>query len=378
MPVRGAVYDLVIVGASFAGLVAARTAAARGLKVAVVEAKYEPGARVRTTGLLVKEAADLIDIPSHLVRKIRGVRLYSPKGRTSDFFAPGYYFLATNTAALLRWLAREAERAGARFFFGTKFTAGERVDGLIRLDQPRLVSRYLIGADGVRSRVARAFGLGQVGHTLTGLEYEFEPWASLDSRFLHTIADSQLAPGYLAWAVPGVGVTQVGLAVRGGVRPDGDAVLARFRDLIGEADARPLSQRAGILPASGLVRPFSGSQVLLVGDAAGLCSPATGGGIKLAFEFGRLAAIAVCDHLADRGPDPGRVMAASYPRFRAKSLLRAALDIAPSNALIEALLFTPPLKALAQRAYFHRRGGSAEDWRALQAELSAPLEPALS
>ena len=32
-------YDLVIVGASFAGLVAARTAAHRGLKVAVLDAK---------------------------------------------------------------------------------------------------------------------------------------------------------------------------------------------------------------------------------------------------------------------------------------------------------------------------------------------------
>ena len=51
-------YDLVIVGASFAGLVAARTAAMRGLKVAVLEAKPEAGHRVATTGILVKEAAE--------------------------------------------------------------------------------------------------------------------------------------------------------------------------------------------------------------------------------------------------------------------------------------------------------------------------------
>ena len=50
-------YDLVIVGASFAGLVAARTAAMRGLSVAVLEAKPEAGHRVATTGILVKEAA---------------------------------------------------------------------------------------------------------------------------------------------------------------------------------------------------------------------------------------------------------------------------------------------------------------------------------
>jgi flavin-dependent dehydrogenase len=36
--------DLLIVGASFAGLAAARTAASRGLAVAVIDAKREPGA----------------------------------------------------------------------------------------------------------------------------------------------------------------------------------------------------------------------------------------------------------------------------------------------------------------------------------------------
>ena len=44
------------------------TAAHRGLKVAVIDAKNEPGARVRTTGILVKEAVDECDIPSSYTR----------------------------------------------------------------------------------------------------------------------------------------------------------------------------------------------------------------------------------------------------------------------------------------------------------------------
>ena len=63
MPEAVRPYDLVIVGASFAGLVAARTAAMRGLSVAVLEAKPEAGHRVASTGILVKEAAEEIDIP---------------------------------------------------------------------------------------------------------------------------------------------------------------------------------------------------------------------------------------------------------------------------------------------------------------------------
>ena len=83
-------YDLIVVGASFAGLIAARTAAHRGLKVAVLDAKSEPGARVRTTGILVKEAVAECDIPAALTRKIPGVRLYAPNHRSTDLFAPGY------------------------------------------------------------------------------------------------------------------------------------------------------------------------------------------------------------------------------------------------------------------------------------------------
>ncbi|MEM9123036.1 MAG: FAD-dependent oxidoreductase, partial [Pseudomonadota bacterium] len=85
------VYDLIIVGASFAGLVCARTAALRGLKVAVLEAKPRPGARIHTTGILVKEATEAVDIPARFTRKIRGVRLYTPRGRSLDLHAPGYF-----------------------------------------------------------------------------------------------------------------------------------------------------------------------------------------------------------------------------------------------------------------------------------------------
>ena len=130
-------YDLIIVGASFAGLACARTAALRGLKVAVVERKTDPGEAVRTTGILVKEAAEETDIPSHLTRLIRGVRLYAPNGKFTDHSAPGYYFLATDTPNLLRWMADEAERAGAEVDVWRAFKRGEQTEDACVLPRPR-------------------------------------------------------------------------------------------------------------------------------------------------------------------------------------------------------------------------------------------------
>src|SRR5215831_4100998 len=151
--------DLLIVGASFAGLVAARTAAMRGLDVVVLEAKPDAGARVATTGILVKEAAEEIDVPHRLTRRVHGVRLYAPSLRHIDLFSPGSFFLTSDTASLLRWLADEALRVGARVRYGTRFTGAERRGNRFCLPALNLVTRYVLGADGARSAVAQCFGL---------------------------------------------------------------------------------------------------------------------------------------------------------------------------------------------------------------------------
>src|SRR6202012_4328072 len=152
-------FDLVIVGGSFAGLACARTAALRGLKVAVVDGKEEPGARVRTTGIVVKEASDDFDLPASLMRKVRGVKLYAPDNRSVEMSAPGYFFQTTDTAGVLRWMAQEAERAGATLMYGRKFTGATEYERGVALPDLDLHARYLIGADGAKRRVAEHFGL---------------------------------------------------------------------------------------------------------------------------------------------------------------------------------------------------------------------------
>ena len=353
-------YDLIIVGASFAGLVAARTAAHRGLRVAVIDAKTEPGARVRSTGILVKEAIDECDVPALLTRKIPAVRMYAPNGSHTDLTAPGYFFLATDTPGIMRWLAREAARAGADLLFGARFTSATLCEDRVRLHGLDLSARYILGADGARSRVAQVFNLGRNKEFLIGMETEYEETPAVDPDFLHCFIDSALAPGYLGWVVPGVGMTQVGLAVSDAPwgaarRPDYDAFLKRIDSRFAFWNCAVLRKRSGPIPCGGLVSPLSTHRVLLTGDAAGLVSPLTGGGIRLAFQYGRRAGAAIAHHLLDDGPDPGAVMAREYPRFGVKTWMRRLWSAAPSNAVLNATLSTPPMQALAQRIYFEKR-----------------------
>jgi flavin-dependent dehydrogenase len=368
-------FDLAIVGGSFAGLAAARTAALRGLKVAVIDGKAEPGARVRTTGIVVKEASDDFDLPASLMRKVRGVKLYAPDNRSVELSAPGYFFQATDTAGVLRWMAGEAERAGAALMYGHKFTGATEYERGVAVPELDLHARFLIGADGVKSRVAECFGLSQNTRFLAGLEIECEP-LGIDARFLHCFADSRIAPGYIAWAVPGVNGTQIGVAARRPVKPDLAALLERIRALCDLKDIRVIDRRSGLIPTGGILRNIGRGRVMLIGDAAGMVSPVTGGGIHTALHFGRRSAQLVSDWLLDRGPHPVSLVAREAPRYRLKKLLRFGLDLAPPNLLINAMLMTAPARALAQRLYFHARAGDADSFTAwAEAFERGELEP---
>jgi digeranylgeranylglycerophospholipid reductase len=347
------VVDVEIVGASFAGLACARTTAARGLRTVVWERKTDPGVGVRTTGLLVKEAADEEDPPIELVRRIHGVRLYGPSLRWVDLDAPGYYFLATETPSLLRSMADRAEAAGAEIRCGRPFEPAMR-SGTV-----------LVGADGAKSGVARAAGLGLNRRFLAAVEAELDGVGGLEER-LHVFLDSQLAPGYIGWIVPGVGITQVGLAVRAPARPDLDRFLARVARVVDLSDARRVGTRGGLIPVGGAVRASATRDTVLVGDAAGLVSPLTAGGIHTAIRSGRAAGIAIAGHLLDDGPPFDRALRDAYPRFTWKLPLRFAMDLHPPNTLIDLALASPRFRAIARAVFFHHRGLlSADAWRDL-------------
>lgn len=350
-------FDLAIVGAGFAGLVCARSAAMRGLRTLVLDRQPRPGFRIHTTGLLVKEVAERWEAPPRLTRRIRGVRLYGPSLSCIDLESPGYYFLATDTPRLMTWLAREAGRAGAYLQYAAPFQGMSRGEDRIELIGCDAWARYLVGADGPRSAVARAFGLGRNVEFLVGLEAEVMGLRGLDPDRLHCFLDAMMIPGYIGWAFIGTGgIAQVGLACRRPARPDLAAFMAKLGRVCDIGDAKVVGRRSGLIPVGGRVTPFGGERVLLVGDAAGIVSPLTAGGIHTALDSGWRAGHAVADHLLDGAPAPQLALAAAYPKFRWKRRLRQLFDLGLPNWLIDAGLRTPPLRALAQNIYFHNRG----------------------
>jgi len=363
-------YDLVIIGASFAGLAAAKTAAMRGLKVAVLDAKAGAGDRAATTGILVKEAAEEFDVPHSLTRRVYGVRLYAPNLKHVDLFAPGSFFLTTETGRLLNWLAQEAMRAGAHLLWRTPFAGAERQGGVFVFSGVNISARHILGADGAKSAVARHFGLGRNRRFLAAIEAGFDNLEAADTRFLHCFLDSSLAPGYIAWVAPGPSAFHAGLAAGPGRRPHLGAFLRKAEPIFGFAGAKVIARRQGRIPCGGLVKPWACPGVTLIGDAAGMASPATGGGIRYALHYGRRAAQLVADHLLHFGPPPEIVLAKELPRFGLNHAMRFALDLAPPNSLLSAAFSTPAMRWLAQHIYFRRRGGQGVSFADFEARLA--------
>jgi flavin-dependent dehydrogenase len=59
-----------------------------------------------------------------------------------------------------------------------------------------------------------------------------------------------------------------------------------------------------MIPCGGVVSPVAAQRLLLVGDAAGLVSPVTAGGIHTALKHGLAAGHAIADYLNGKNEDP--------------------------------------------------------------------------
>ena len=357
--------DVVVVGGGLAGLTCARQLAAAGLYTVLVDQKRGLGERVHTTGIFVRRTLEDFDLPADcLGPPIRDLVLYSPARRALPLSSRHDEFRVGKMAALYQRMREQAEQAGARVDLGVRFVAvhpGPVVELESAGASRQLATRFIIGADGARSRVARALGLDRNRAFLIGAE-EVLPSARPESTpVMHCFLDPELAPGYLAWVVDDGEEAHVGVA--------GDperfrplAALARFR--AGLAGLVPLSsgrgeRRGGRIPVGGILARIAGERGLLVGDAAGAVSPLTAGGLDPCLRQARLA-VEVARAWLDAGD--GEALAAYQSpllrrRFRGRVWMRRGFDRLRGRLATEiafAALRARPLTGVAERVFFGR------------------------
>ncbi|SOD94430.1 FAD-dependent oxidoreductase [Blastococcus haudaquaticus] len=361
--------DVLVVGAGLAGLHTATVLAERGHDVLLAERRPHLAGAIRTTGIFVRKTLDDFPLPPDcLGPPIRRVVLYPPSLRrpvTLDSDRDEYR--VGDMAPLYEGAARAAVGAGVRLALGTRYV-GRRAD-IYALDGPagptRVRARYVVGADGARSRVARDLALDRNEHLLVGGEEVFEVAGNDGPPAFHCVLDPTLAPGYLAWVVNDGRHAHVGVAGYADRFPDGlRRAVQRFAasapGLTGTDRPEEVERRGGPIPVGGLLRRISCPRGLLVGDAAGAVSPLTAGGLDPCLRLSALAADVLDDALR-----AGRATALEHydgaalrASFRGRLALRRGLAQVRTPAVAAAAfaaLRTPVGRAAARRILFGDR-----------------------
>ena len=276
-------YDGVVIGAGPAGLQVARQLATRGLRVAVLEEHQVVGDPVHCTGVLAREAFDEFSLSTEsILNELTTARFFSPSGQDIVYRTRVVEAVVVDRALFDGSLADETVRAGAELIRGARVSRiTATADGVTIhvADQPLLHARSCVLACGGRYALHRQLGLGVPSLLLHTAQREL-PASTPGDVEVHF--GSEVAPRGFAWVVP---VQRGGRSfARIGVMAEADAptYFMRVVDRVAErwGVELPLAgpPRLKILPLSRISRTY-GDRFIVVGDAAGLVKPTTGGGI---------------------------------------------------------------------------------------------------
>jgi digeranylgeranylglycerophospholipid reductase len=302
--VAGEKADVVVVGAGPAGCTAAEHAARRGATVILLERRKEVGVpvrcgefmpqldEVRTIFPQAEDVSSLFDVPANLrPMETDRIRIYSPRLRPFEIPFQGY---TTDRDRFDQYLARKAEKAGARLITGARVTGLEA--NSVLLGEERIEAKVVIGADGPLSVIAKSLQLERSWDLCPAVaafaKGDFEPVPEM--YFGNT------SPGGYAWVIPKKDGANVGLGVSR-LYAKGK-LLDYYHSFIAFRKLSPGPASGKMVPMSGPISKTVSGNALVVGDAAGHVMPVSGGGIPIAIICGRIAGEVAADAAQGRRP----------------------------------------------------------------------------
>lgn len=281
--------NLVVVGGGPVGLASAIEARMLGMGVTVVEQRIGPIDKACGEGLMPGSLPMLSRLGVHPSgHELVGVTYRNARLSVSHRFRNGAG-MGVRRTELSSALSSRARELGVQFVQAS-VVAIEQDESHVTVrcaDGKRLSARYLIGADGLHSSVAKLMGLRRPGRSRPvrryGIRQHFsvQPWTDFIEVFYTGTAEVYVTP---------VSECEIGVAVLGPRATNFDDTIAGIPELANRLTAvEPSSSRAGAGPFSQSTSARTAGRVLLVGDASGYVDAITGEGLRLGFAQARAA-----------------------------------------------------------------------------------------
>lgn len=358
-------YDVTIIGAGLAGLQCARLLARQGVSVLLVDRKHSLDQKIHTTGIFVRRTLVDFDLPDDcLGPPIKHVTLYSPAHRSLELVSQHDEFRIGRMGQLYQRYLQQCMHSGVHWLPQTSYVSHTEANGklTLHLSSGSITTRYLIGADGARSRVARDLKLEMNREWIVGVESVLHGAVLDGPPRLLCFLDPELAPGYIAWIAHDGEETHLGV---GGYPSlfDPTAALQEFRarveGIIDLRQAKQIEARAGLIPVGGVLRNIANSTGMLIGDAAGAVSPLTAGGLDPCMRLSAFAAGVVTEYLSTGDVQVLQAYSGELFRSRFASRLwaRRIASTLRQPQLLElgcAVLRLPVFSKLANHVFFGR------------------------
>lgn len=295
-------YDALVIGAGPIGSNIAGILSEKGHSVLLLEEHRTIGLPMQCGGLISPRIRGLVDFPIPTLNTVRGAFIIGPDGNEFQIHSHEDKGLVVDRTGFDMEAAKWAVSRGADLKLGkrvTNITIDTREVNAETSDGHSWSAKLVIGAEGPASPTARAAGLPPIREFVTGYEME-SVGLPRNINMVEVFAGERIGKGFFGWVIP---VSEDRIRIGCGVHRSSYSALESFRYLVAESicrkrfrDIQPLSIHSGAIPIGVRDRVFS-RRSMVVGDAAGLAKPISGGGIITGLISGRFAAEVADDAL---------------------------------------------------------------------------------